>query len=509
MFFLKRSCLYVTRKLSKSITLGIIFFVVASLVLTGFLIQSAANKTYNSARIKLGANVSYTTDLSSIMDVQRSQGGNRQGQAVRLEIPDDFFQITTKELEKIASNSKYVKSYTYGISLGVNPFDFDYYEDENSNRFQGGMIAIGGINNRPLTMTNMTISGVHNISQEASFNDGTNNIIDGRYFNEEEINNSENKIIIEQTIASINSLVVGDKIKVIKVIRDNQMNEVEVEIEYEIIGIYRTSNPTSNASGSIRFGGMGMTENTMYAPYTTVLIDQYLTGLLDEERIVKESEYNEKGYEILNAVFHLYDPLDIDAFFEEVENMNEIDLTYRSLNANETAYKKMIGSIENVSKTSGVLVGVVVVAGIFILGLISILSVKERKYELGVLLSLGEERGKIICQLISEMLIVAVVAFSLAIGTSSLIAQGVTNYLLNQEVNSVVEEEPNRRPSFNIITVMPPELDVETIETLNVEVNAQDVIKLIGVGFLVIVLTNGLQGLFVLKYNPKEILLDR
>jgi len=56
----------------------------------------------------------------------------------------------------------------------------------------------------------------------------------------------------------------------------------------------------------------------------------------------------------------------------------------------------------------------VAIAGTIILALIIILMVRERRYEMGVLLSLGEGRAKIIGQLLVEMLMLLVVSLALA-----------------------------------------------------------------------------------------------
>ena len=52
-------------------------------------------------------------------------------------------------------------------------------------------------------------------------------------------------------------------------------------------------------------------------------------------------------------------------------------------------------------------------------------------------------------------------------------------------------------------------LDVEVIDELTVNITPLSVLALYGVGILIIVIGNILQALFVLKLNPKEIMLDR
>ena len=56
----------------------------------------------------------------------------------------------------------------------------------------------------------------------------------------------------------------------------------------------------------------------------------------------------------------------------------------------------MISSIEGVAKFSNTVLVIVVIASIVVISLMVINSLKDRNYEIGVLLSLGEKRKKII-----------------------------------------------------------------------------------------------------------------
>lgn len=513
MFFVKRAWFYVKRKWGKVFTVGFILFIVASLVLTGLLIKSASISTFEIARNKLGASVTYTADLSSVMEGMRGEFGRQpeRGGGINFTLPADYTSITTKEIELIAQNSKYVKNYVVSATLAAKAVDFSYYNPSNSDSEFGFPMVRND--------ANINIVGVDTKSKEADFN---STITSGRYFTDEEIDKAANVILIEKTIADLNDISVGDTITVSKFNRQIPMrrdinNEEGIEITYEVIGIYKTNNPT-DLTVSRFMGSFNLSENTMYAPYTTVLSSE-LVGLEGEELEEAKTNIEENGYNVQNVIFNLKNPNDIEAFIDEVKNMDGINTTYRSLSANDEAYNKMVGPIENVANTSTVLVIVVVIAGAFIIGLISMLTIKDRKYELGVLLSLGESRIKIISQLITEMLIVAIISFGLATIVSNFTAQGTTNYLLNQAIEDTEEnlERPNNRfgqPFGGGFMNRPNEtrlsnIDVETIDTLTVNVNAEDVLKMFGIGILIIVIGNVMQASFVLRYNPKEILLER
>lgn len=529
MYFLKRSWLYVRRKWGKALTVGIILFVVSTLVLTGLLIRSASQSTFEIARNKLGASVTYSTDLSSVMGDMRS--GTRSttgGSAAKFTLPDDYTSITTKEIEEIAANSKYVKNYTISASLAAEAVDFTYYNpsssttssDENSDTSDNNE---GNVKAGFQSSANVNIVGADIKSKESNFTSETGTIVSGRYFTDDEVNNSEKVVMIEKTIADLNDISVGDNITVKRVNQRGPMSSDDdssssIEITYKVVGIYKTSNPTDVSSSGF-MGSFNLTENTMYAPYTTILSAD-LEGLTGDELTAAKEKITENGYEVRNVTFNLKNPSDTDAFIAEVKAMKDIDTKYRSLSANDAAYEQMVGPIENVASTSTVLVIVVVVAGAFIIGLLSMLSIKDRKYELGVLLSLGESRFKIVAQLICEMLIIAIVSFGAAAIVSNCTAQLTTNFLLNQEIASSENQSTDSNNNFQRGT-MPSggmfrpnnsslsKIDVETIDTLTVNVNIMDVLKMFGIGVIIIVIGNLIQAMFVLRCNPKEILLER
>ena len=72
---------------------------------------------------------------------------------------------------------------------------------------------------------------------------------------------------------------------------------------------------------------------------------------------------------------------------------------------------------------------VVIVAGSAILCLILILTIRNRYYEIGVFLSLGQNKIKIILQQLLEILIIATVAFALSLTTGKVVSNVGGNIL--------------------------------------------------------------------------------
>jgi len=346
-------------------------------------------------------------------------------------------------------------------------------------------------------------------------------ITSGNYFTTEQLNAGSLVVIIEETIAELNDLKVGDTITIEKVDRTMGSDTSDTtEITYTIVGIYKTDNPTDVTTSSF-MQSSSLSENTMYVPTQSIFEINYL-NLTTAEAATARTTYEQDGYPIESATFVLNDADNSDAFVAEVKKMANIDMTYRSLSINDAAYQAMVGNIESVASTANMLVIVVSVAGIAILMLLSILSLKDRKYEVGVLLSLGESKQKVMTQLIAETILIAVIAFSLATLTSNFFSQTMTNYLLQQEVESASNTSTTIKDqrggpggpnggmgAFMQTNVDTSSLDVATIKSLNISLDMFSVLKTFGFGLIIIILGNILQAVFVFRLNPKEIMLDR
>jgi len=192
----------------------------------------------------------------------------------------------------------------------------------------------------------------------------------------------------------------------------------------------------------------------------------------------------------------------------------DIDWEKFTLDANDLAYQQMMGPIENVASFSKTVIYIVAIAGAIILALILTLSIKERMYETGVLLSMGEGKSKIIAQYVAEVLLIALVAFSLSIFSGQYIAQGVGNMLLERE-SKVVEEQSydNVRPGFGRVMgqmqggLFGRQAEAnDTIDSLDVRITFSEVEKMAVAGLIITLAGTILPAASVMRFKPKTIL---
>lgn len=112
-----------------------------------------------------------------------------------------------------------------------------------------------------------------------------------------------------------------------------------------------------------------------------------------------------------NAVYFLKNPDLLQAFESE---LREKGLPAScSVAANEEEYEQVAAPVEKLSKISGVFLAVTLSLGAAVLILVSILSMRERKYEVGVLRAMGMKKRKVILGMLTETLVITAPACSL------------------------------------------------------------------------------------------------
>ncbi|MFA2691415.1 ABC transporter permease [Bacillus mycoides] len=475
MNFMKRAILSMKKRVGTSLILMAVFLIVTNLVLAGFTIQNASKKAADAARKKLGADVTLSLDFDKLGQQARETG--------EMPIPP---KLNTKEADQLAK-SKYVKDYNYitstlGISDGLKLVGASEGEEEGKGKGKAGMAAVRGGSGSGTEIdmnSSFMIEGVRKTALQESFKNGKSKIIDGKPITEQM--KDQNVALMEKRLAELNNLKVGDKAKV-------QSGDKKETLEVEIIGIYETN---EQAMGQQAPPIMDPA-NKLYMPHSTM----------------KKLEIDQ-GISSIQVVYFLKDPQNIEAFKEEAKK-SDIDFNYYKLDAHDSLYKQMIGPIENISSTSQMIIYIVSIAGAIILGLIIMLSIKARRKEMGILLSIGEKKWKLMAQFVVEVVCIAILAFGLSITTGAKISQFIGNNLLSSEIATAGEE--TNTPQNGTVMVAGPGGTVQNqkedpIDKINVSVTGEDVGKMGGIGLAIAILATLLPALSILRLNPKQILL--
>ncbi|EAH1213341.1 ABC transporter permease [Listeria monocytogenes] len=497
MNFFKRAWLSMKARKGRSVLQLIIFTVVCVLILSGFTIQSAADKASELAREQLGGTVTLTVDREKQMQTMREEASSSDSSSTESKPQFQSSPIDVSDANDLAKLN-HVASYNYysstqALASGFDPIessgDTSSSNDESSTtaETQGPGVGQGG---PQMVDADLSISGLLDSATSTDFEAGTSELTSGVAITSAD--KDKNVAMVEENLAEENDWKVGDSFTVTS-------SDGNTKVTLKIVGIYKTTDSGSDMAQNFSFLNP---YNKVYVPYTVA-------------NTIKGSDYKNT---VDSAVYTMDDAANISAFEKEAKKVDSIDWDTFKLDANDTLYQQMIGPINSVASFSINVVYIVSIAGALILGLLVMMQVRDRKYEMGVLLAIGEKRGKLIAQFFVEILIVALVSFGLAAASSHYVAQLAGNQLLaqqNSSTNETTTSTENRGPgggggqggpggfgqSVSNLTK-----NTEQIKELDIQVTLEDMLKMGGIGIGIAFISVLLPAALVLRMNPKTIL---
>ncbi|MGK9268445.1 ABC transporter permease [Bacillus inaquosorum] len=483
MNFIKRAFWNMKAKKGKTLLQLFVFTVICVFVLSGLTIQSAAQKSSELARQELGGSVTLQVDRQKQMEKQQDSGEKRSFESTPIKVSD---------ANKLAALD-HVKSYNYTTSASANAGNFDAIESSSSSDSNSSSSSSnnknsqgGGQGGPQMVQADLSIEGVISTALVDDFSDGDSKITDGRAITKSDV--GKKVTVINETLAEENDLSVGDSITI------ESATDEDTTVKLKIVGIYKTTSSGDDQAQNFSFLNP---YNKLYTPYTATAA-------------LKGDDYKNT---IDLAVYYMDDAKNIDAFVKAAKKTS-IDFDTFTLNTNDQLYQQMVGPIENVASFSKNVVYLVSVAGAVILGLIVMMSIRERKYEMGVLMAIGEKRWKLIGQFLTEILIVAVIAISIASLTGNLVANQLGNQLLSQQISSSTDStqtasgQSGQMPGGGMGGGMfgHSSANVDVIDSLNVAVSMNDMLVLGGIGIFIAIIATLLPSISVLRLHPKTIL---
>lgn len=455
----KRAFLYTIRKKGKTLILFLVLFILSTFVLSGLSILSAAQQSALNLRQSVGGSIQLVRDEENSRNwiYQQAPGGTLV----------DYIgsPITDHEIEKIMQVEG-IKAYN-GVGDGsVFARDFSF--------ISGIQFSERSDYSRMPSVTN---SKYFKYFQRGAFQ-----LTEGRHISPED----DHVVLISTALAEKNGLKLGDTIAV----QCNYDAGGYPDVTLEIIGIYKSTVDD------------GQFHTTSTDKRNRLIIDHQAM----QEIMMTDTIQYDNGVE-----FFVDDPQNIDHIVSEIQKL-DLDWDCLKLTVDNSAYEAVASSLTAMhSMITGLIAGIGVVS-VGILALILHMWIKQRIHETGILLSVGVSKGRIILQYIAETLLIAVAAFGLSYFSSSMIAQGTSDFLFGQiaEEQPVIElEAPDDGSEFLDITgqYIPYDTsDMVTPQDIEVQVTGSHLFLVYLLGVCVAVLAVTLASQSVLKMKPKNIL---
>ncbi len=455
---LKRAFLYTMRKKTKTLILFLVLVTISTFILTGLSIYKAADDSALSLRQSVGGSIRLELDENNRKNwrYQQAAGG--------MLVEYVGTPITDRDIQKIMSIDG-VKAYN-GLGDGsVFAKDFSF--------ISGFSFGAGSDYSR---LPSVTDSEYFNFFTRKAFQ-----LVEGRHIKE----GDDHVVLISTAIAEKNALKLGDTITVQCCYDSGNYPDVSLTI----IGIYAYEADNE---------------------FNTTSTDKRNRLIIDHKAMQEIMQRDVIQYD--NGVdFYVDDPREMEKIASQIKAL-DLDWDSFTLTMDNSAYEAVASPLTAMQNLIVWLIVGCVAVSVGILVLILSMWIKQRRYETGILLSVGISKSRIILQYTIEVLMIAVVAFGLSFFTSNFISQGASDLIFHQVSESQPMPEielPDDGTEYLDITGQYIPYDtsnVESLESVQVNVSPDHLLYIYIFGILLIAFSVSAASISVIQMKPKKIL---
>ena len=444
--------------------LGGLFIVVSVFLVSGASIQNSLRQMLDETKKQVNPVITVELDLDALMKEMYGDASNDNKQSI------------DEELVKKISESSYVKDYSVYSTVSLSTQFSSEEKKEVSSQMPEGYVpptnelAIFDSKNPELAQTKIEL-------------------LSGELPGDSKLNSP---ILVSEEYAKEHNLKVGDKLN-LNFSNGFGGNEGKESVA-SIAGIYKLTSDNNQIY-------LNKEKATFYA--TREYVSQ-----------AKEAQFSDDSSSSPIAKFEkvkveLKNPMDTDKFIEEIKNGGG-DFSVIEFNSSYEQYKAISAMIDNVMNIFTIIQFVVFVVAAVIVSLIMLLSLRERKYEIGLLLALGETKFKILMQMFIEVATVLIISFIIGFGIATFIVNPQATAAINKEMQqtmSTAKKEPVAQRGPNYVEDKSTELEVDPeIKEQNNSENLKIVVFVFSGLLLIILLSTTIPTLRIIRKSPKTIL---
>ena len=450
MNFMNRAWLYIVRKRGKRILLFVILLVMATFVLTALALGNASKAAQQELRQSLGGSFLIGFDYTEnnpYLKVENVDGGT---------LVYSTQQISPELVEQVRSINGVNYCSATTESLAVLP---------SLDLFAGNIPIEEEFRN------SSKILGTWKSEELSRFTSGQLTLTEGRHI----MPGDKNKGLISKDLADKNSLKIGDVI------------QTDKGVEIEIVGLFSPK----------EIEGIN-DQVTTYDKIQNLIITDLAT------LVAYENGPAIQGFNELTV--SVDDPQNMEEIISKVKGISGVDWKGFSFLLDNEDYENAASSLEQLSELVATILIVALIVSIAILSLILTMWARTRIHETGVLLSVGISKLSILGQYIAEVLLIAVLAFSLSYFSASAIAGQMGNVL--QSGQAVTEVQQENGLSAGSRGEAGTDAEDQKIEPPKLQVRVQfeemGLLFLLGIG--IVTVSAGFSSISVMRLKPREIL---
>ena len=479
MRILKRSFLSIYRLPFKSLLLFVLIFITSTLVSGAFFTRQAIINTDINLRRQMPSIVTIEQDQTMLSD-------------------DGLNLFLPPEIIRQIGDLEYIHSFDYSIDISwgvssraLTPWqrpDFPVLSSDYDEQL-GLRLRIRGV-------------------EQANFLDGRSDfltLVQGNSFDASRMNayDAPYPALISSGLSRANNLSIGSIIEAEILLYEWVGNERIILDEtnvfpLEVIGIFEPILPEiENTDDLDDMFQATVRESTIHH---RIYVPNAVAYLMFETRTENPQEVNDIFF---HNFFVLNDPMDLVNLVQEVENL---DGNWQVTDLS-TGFSEISASMESLSNIADYILWGGIASSLAIFSLLILLTLRERKQEMGIYLALGERKFFLILQLMLEIILIASLAMTLSLFVGNVFSRRISTQMLRQ--NMQVELE-NDTQIFNPLEELGYHFDLtpdEMMMAYEVGFDFESILVFYGVGILTILFSTLLFTVEVIRLNPKKLLM--
>lgn len=452
MYILWNAIKNINRNKGRNLLTAIIIFIIILLSILALMISTSASSIADEYKKQFGTNVSFQ------MDMDKLTSGQMNG--------TETIEVPTARETMAYTDSTYIMNADYSTMIWAKPLDENITVERDE-------IAICG-------------ESASNINKD--FKSGVNTIVKGRMYQE------VGECIIDVDFAKENNITIGDELEFSRIV-------------YELTEQYAESKTHLGTNFTLKVAGMY--ENTKkYDPRESTQIPN--TIFIHMDTIVEKNIINlDTTDEMFIANISLTSPDVVEKFTEEIKTKGFPDVM--KVYSDDASYHKMTNPINGLRSVAQIFLIVILVIGAIILLILSVLTIRERKYEMGVLRAMGMNKLKVTLGLLSESIIITVICLIIAVSVGAMISQPVADTMLAGQLDAM----ENASDGFQTIgqgeqiSVSGTVDNVAPISKIDVTLSKDVIVQMILVSIVIVGLSSAVGIFYITRYEPMQILSER
>lgn len=448
MYILQNALKNLVRNKGRNLMIGAIIFVIILTTVVSLIINNTSSAVIEDYKERFASQVYITPDMQKVMEEAQKNSTDGKVMVKKPEIPSE-------QLLQFA-NSEYLKESIATGSIPANTSEIEAIDQDDSNSSSGAAVTYGGGG----MMSGPGMNGNYKLMGDSweEFNEGLRSLESGR------LPEADGEGVISSELRDLNNINLGD------VITFTANMSVEAPSDMTSENVQEGDKVTVDGMEyTVSISGLGTVRLQREVTYPLTIVGVY-SDLTDEyandnmpkspgfnkrneiltslDTLIAQRKANETGVNV-NVTYYLKSPEMLEPFAAEVRSKGLSDLF--NVNTDTASYEKVVKPVEGLKSISITFMVVVIILGSIILLLLASISIRERKYEIGVLRAMGMKKAKVALGLWFEILTITCFCLVIGLGVGTVAAQPVSDMLLLNQAEAAQSSTSQGAGGGNVI----------------------------------------------------------